>query len=111
VQKGVDLNNILIALFIGVIAGIIDIAPMIIQKMDKFSCISAFCHWVVLGLLIPYVSWDIQPWLKGLFIAVLTAIPIMLIVFPQDPKALIPILIFSVILGAGVGFAGARFIV
>jgi hypothetical protein len=78
--------------------------------LDKFICISAFCHWVVLGLLIPYVSWGIQPWLKGSFIAVLTAIPIMLIVFPQDPKALIPIFIFSVVLGAGVGIAGARFI-
>jgi hypothetical protein len=43
-------------------------------------------------------------------IAVLTAIPIMLIVFPQDPKALMPIFIFSIILGAGVGFTGARFI-
>ena len=104
------MNTILIALFIGIIAGVIDIAPMIFQKMDKFSIISAFCHWVVLGLIIPYVSWDIQPWLKGSFIAVLTAIPIMLIVFPQDPKALIPIFIFSIILGAGVGFTGARFI-
>ncbi len=104
------MNNFLIALFIGVVAGTIDIAPMIFQKMDKFSCISAFCHWVVLGLLIPYVNWDIQPWLKGLIVAVLTAIPIMLIVLPQDPKALIPILISSVILGAGIGIAGARFI-
>jgi len=83
---------------------------MIIQKLDKFSCISAFIHWIVLALIIPYVNWNIQPWLKGLVIAELTVIPIMIIVYPQDPKALIPMFIFSAILGVGVGLAGAKFI-
>jgi hypothetical protein len=34
------MEKIFIALGIGVIAGIIDVVPMIIQKIDKFSCIS-----------------------------------------------------------------------
>ncbi|MEW6558330.1 MAG: hypothetical protein AB1349_13450 [Elusimicrobiota bacterium] len=104
------MNNIIIALIIGVTAGIIDVVPMLIQKLDKFACISAFIHWIVLGLIIPYVNWDIQPWLKGLVIAELTAIPIMIIVYPQDPKAIIPMFIFSAILGVGVGLAGSKFI-
>ncbi len=104
------MNNILIALGIGFIAGIIDVVPMIIQKLDKYSCISAFIHWIVLGLIIPYINWDLQPWLKGLLIAELTAIPIMIIVFPRDPKSLIPMFIFSAILGAAVGVAGAKLI-
>ena len=84
--------------------------PMIIQKLDKFACISAFIHWIVLGLIIPYVNWDIQPWLRGLLIALLTAIPIIIIVYPQDPKGLIPMFIFSAILGIGIGVTGAKFI-
>jgi hypothetical protein len=104
------MNNILIALCIGIAAGIIDVAPMIIQKMDKSACISAFIHWIVLGLIIPFVNWDMQPWLKGLIIAVLSAVPIMVIVYPQEPKSIIPIFIFSAILGIGIGLAGARFI-
>jgi hypothetical protein len=49
------MNNILIALFIGIVAGIIDVIPMLIKKIDKFASLSAFAHWVVLGLIIPFV--------------------------------------------------------
>jgi len=104
------MNDIFIALGIGVIAGIIDIIPMIIQKLERSATLSAFVHWVVLGLIIPYINWDISPWLKGSIIALLSAIPIMIIVYPQDKKAIIPMTLFSIILGAGVGFIGARFI-
>lgn len=104
------MNDIYIALVIGIIAGVIDIIPMIIQRIDKYASFSAFGHWVVLGLIIPYVNWNIQPWLKGILLALLTAIPIMIMVYPKDKKALIPMAIFSVILGAGVGFAGAKYI-
>jgi len=104
------MNNILIALCIGVAAGIIDVTPMIIQKLDKTANWSAFIHWVVLGLIIPFVHWDIDPWLKGMIIGVLTTVPVMIIVAQNGKKALIPMTIFSAILGIGVGIAGSYFI-
>ena len=104
------MNTFIIAILIGITAGLIDVIPMLIQKLDKSACWSAFLHWVVLGLTIPFVNWDMVPWLKGLLIAELTAIPIMFIAFPKDKKAVIPIFIFSAFLGAGVGMAGAHFI-
>ena len=104
------MNKIFIALIIGSIAGIIDVVPMIFQKLDKYACISAFVQWIVLGLIIPFVHWDMQPWIKGLIIAELAALPIMIIVFAKEPKSLIPMFIFSALLGAFVGLAGARFI-
>ena len=102
--------KILIALGIGVVAGIIDVVPMIKQKIDKYSCASAFVQWIALGLIIPFVDWNINPCLKGLIIAELFAIPIMIITFPRDSKAVIPIAIFSAILGVAVGFAGAQLV-
>jgi len=104
------MNNILIALTIGIIAGIIDVVPMIIKKLDKVSNLSAFVHWVILGLIIPFVDWNIEPWLKGFILGELSAIPIMIMVYPKDKKALIPMIIFSAILGIGVAIAGAKFI-
>ena len=104
------MNSFLIALSIGAVAGIIDVVPMIMQKMDKTACISAFLQWLFLGLIIPFVSWDMLPWLKGLIIAFIMAIPIMIIVYPEDHKAIIPISVFSILLGAGVGYAGSVFI-
>ncbi len=104
------MNNILIALIIGLIAGLIDIIPMIIKKLEKRDTISAFVHYFALGLIIPFVSWEITPWIKGSIIALLTAMPIMIIVYPKDKKAILPMIIFSLILGAGIGLTGAKFI-
>ncbi len=104
------MEKILIALCIGVAAGILDVTPMIIQKLNKTANWSAFIHWVVLGLIIPFVHWDMDTWLKGLVIGVLTTVPVMIIVSANDKKALIPMTLLSALLGAGVGFAGAYFV-
>jgi hypothetical protein len=104
------MSNIVIALIIGVSAGLLDVTPMIIQKLDKTANWSAFVHWVVLGLIIPFVHWDIQPWLKGLIIGELATLPVMIIVFPKEKKALIPMILFSAVLGIGVALAGSKFI-
>ncbi|NJK96830.1 MAG: hypothetical protein HC905_19650 [Bacteroidales bacterium] len=95
-----------IAFGIGVTAAILDVVPMIIQKTDKRACWSAFVHWLVLGMIIPFVQWEIQAWLKGLIIGIIASIPVMIIVAGKDKKSLIPISIFSAVLGTLVGIAG-----
>ena len=104
------MNDLLIAVIIGLVAGLIDVTPMIIMKLDKVANISAFVHYFVLGLIIPFVNWGIDPWLKGIIISFLSALPVMIIVYPKDKKAIIPMIAFSLILGAGIGIAGAKFI-
>ena len=104
------MNNLVIAFLIGLSAAIIDVVPMIIQKLDKSACISAFVHWLALGFIIPYVNWDIEPWLKGLLIAELSTLSVMVLVFVKEPKSIIPISIFTAFLGAMVGLAGDKFI-
>lgn len=104
------MNDFFIALLIGLAAGLIDIIPMIIKKLDKRDTISAFVHYFALGLVIPFVNWGIAPWITGIVIALLTSIPIMIIVYPRDRKAIIPMIVFSLALGAGTGIAGAKFI-
>ncbi|MCT4615123.1 MAG: hypothetical protein N4A49_09655 [Marinifilaceae bacterium] len=104
------MNQILIALFIGICAGIVDIIPMIIQKLNKREILSAFVHYLALGLIIPFVNWELSGWLTGIIISLLSAIPIMIIVFPKDKKAIIPMFALSILLGAGIGYFGEMFI-
>jgi len=104
------MKPIYIATLIGITAGIIDVIPMIIQKLNRTACLSAFIHYFVLGLIIPFIAWEIAPWAKGTIVSLLTSIPIMVIVYPEDKKALIPMSIFSILLGAGIGITGAAFI-
>jgi len=104
------MNDFVIAIIIGLVAGLIDVIPMIIMKLEKVANISAFVHYFVLGLIIPFVNWEIEPWLKGVIISLLSALPVMIIVYPKDKRAVIPMIVFSLLLGAGIGIAGAKFI-
>jgi hypothetical protein len=72
--------------------------------------LSAFVHYFALGLIIPFVNWGVAPWLCGICISFLTTLPVMIIVYRKDKKAIIPMFIFSILLGAGIGLAGAKFI-
>ncbi|MBN2802041.1 MAG: hypothetical protein JXR91_02985 [Deltaproteobacteria bacterium] len=103
------ISKLLISLLIGVVAGIIDVVPMIMQKLDKYACWSAFIHWTVLGVIISYVQMPMPGYLKGIVISVLTALPILIIVAKEDKKAIIPIMAMSVLLGAGAGYSSALF--
>ncbi|MBN2395636.1 MAG: hypothetical protein JXC36_04140 [Candidatus Atribacteria bacterium] len=104
------MTNFLIAVLIGVVAGLIDVIPMIIMKLDRVANISAFVHYFALGLIIPFVNWGMPLWISGIIISLLSALPIMIIVYPKDKKSIIPMIIFAIILGAGIGLAGAKFI-
>lgn len=104
------MSKLLLSLIIGVAAGIIDIVPMIFQKLDRYSIISAFIQWVVVAFVITHIHFGVEGWLKGLIIAVLMALPIIALVMKTDVKSAIPILVMSVILGSLVGFAADRFI-
>ncbi len=61
-------------------------------------------------MIIPFIDWEIEPWLKGIVIAFLTALPIMIIVYSRDKKAIIPMIISSFVLGGLIGIAWAKFI-
>ncbi|MBN1952786.1 MAG: hypothetical protein JW801_16405 [Bacteroidales bacterium] len=105
------MDKLLIAAGIGIVAGTIDVVPMIIMKLEKRANFSAFIHYFVLGLVIPFVDWGIPAWLTGMIVATLVAIPTMIIVYPTDHKSIVPMIIFALVLGAGIGLAGDAFII
>ena len=103
------MTKLFISIGIGAIAGVIDVIPMIIQKLDKFSNWSAFVHWLILGILISYIQFPMSPWLKGLVVAEISSLPIIILVMKNDPKSIIPILVMSAILGVAVGISTSKF--
>ncbi|MBI5538761.1 MAG: hypothetical protein HY951_01780 [Bacteroidia bacterium] len=93
-----------IGILLGIVAGIIDVTPMIIQKLTWDANISAFSMWVIIGFLISTVELKINSILKGIIISFLALIPCAILIGWQEPKALIPISIMTTILGALLGF-------
>ena len=103
-------KKIFVALAIGLLAGIVDIIPMIILHLSWQDILSAFLHWLVLGLVVPFVKWPIKPWLKGMLLAVLFAIPVMAGLLSVRINEVPPILLSSLLLGAFIGWAGNKWV-
>ena len=64
-------KKVLLGTILGIAAGIIDIIPMIIQKLPIHSILSAFSMWVVLGFIINTSALKINGALKGLLLSFL----------------------------------------
>jgi hypothetical protein len=103
------MRKLVISLIIGIIAGIIDLVPMLLMELDWRACTSAFIQWVVLGIFINYIDFKIMSWLKGLIVAEMASIPILFIVSNDGINSILPIIIMSAILGSLVGYTGMRF--
>lgn len=113
------MDRLLLGILIGIAAGIIDIIPMIAQKLNKKTIVSAFLQYLFVSVIIvnidlPHIVW----WLEGGLIALAVAIPIVLVVAATDEKSNSDILTMpivktaaiilttSVILGTLIGIAG-----
>ena len=101
-------RKILLGTVSGVIAGIIDVIPMIIQKLPMHSLLSAFSMWVVLGLVINTSTLKMNGILKGLLLSFLVILPTAILIAEAEPVSLIPISIMTVILGALLGFVSDK---
>ena len=97
-------KKILYGIAFGVIAGIIDVVPMIIQKLTWDANLSAFSMWVVVGFILSITKINLKPILKGLLISFLILLPTAIIIGWQEPISLFPISIMTLILGGLLGY-------
>ena len=97
-------------LIIGVIAGTIDVIPMIIQNLPSNADLSAFTMWVVIGYFLSITSFKLKGWLKGLVLSFLVLLPSLFIIGWKGPVSLVPIFIMTTILGSLSGFVYQRLI-
>lgn len=103
------MNKVVLGIISGIIAGIIDVIPMILQKLTWDANLSAFSMWVVVGFFISVNSLKLNGVLKGIITAFLTAIPCLFIIGWKEPFTLIPISIMTLILGSSLGFIIDKF--
>ena len=86
------MKGILLTCLIGVIAGAIDVLPMIKMKLDRFSIVSAFVFYFILPFIILNTELFGMPWwLKGGVIGFALALPVIIIVAGQGEKKVSPL--------------------
>lgn len=103
------MKKIKIGLLSGIIAGIIDVIPMIIQKLTWDANISAFTMWIVVGFFISTIDLKINSIMKGIIISFLVLLPTAILIGWKEPVSLIPIAIMTTILGGLLGFSIHKF--
>ncbi|MBN2058366.1 MAG: hypothetical protein JW782_06190 [Candidatus Saganbacteria bacterium] len=102
------MKRIYFGLLIGALAGIIDVIPMLLQKLSWDANLSAFSMWVVVGFLVSTIKIKLNAILKGILVAFLVLLPCAIIIGAQEPASLFPIGVMTLILGSGVGFIIGR---
>jgi hypothetical protein len=98
------MNKKVLGLLTGVVAGIVDVVPMLVQKLPLEADLSAFCAWVATGFIISRIDLSLPGWAKGMVVGYLVALPVIILVGLKDPLSAVPILVMTFILGSLSGF-------
>jgi hypothetical protein len=98
------MKKIVAGLVLGLIAGIIDVIPMILQKLPWSANLSALTMWIIIGFLISTNELKINSIVEGILISFLVLTPTAILIAWQEPMSLIPIAIMTLVLGGLLGF-------
>jgi hypothetical protein len=101
------MDKLLLSAIIGLVAGIVDIIPMMVQKLPRHSTVSAFFYYffisiVIVNIDLPHIAW----WLQGGLISLALMIPTLVLIGQTDKKPLPIITANAIIIGTLVGIAG-----
>jgi len=99
------MKNLKVGILWGLVAGIIDVIPMLLQQLTWDANISALSMWMVVGILISTVDWKINSILKGVLISLLVLLPSAILIGWKNPILLFPIFTITIILGGILGFS------
>lgn len=102
------MNNATKGLIIGAAAGVVDVIPMLVQKLPWAADASAFVFWVAAGFMIATSSLKLAPVVKGIVVAYVMLIPVAFVVGSSDPASLIPMSVMTLILGSLSGWVLSR---
>ncbi len=101
-------KKIMVGIGLGIIAGMVDLIPMIIQDLPWNANLSAFSMWVIIGFLVSVTDLKINEMLKSLLIAFLVLLPNLFIIGIQNPVSIIPISLMTILLSSLMGFVYGR---
>ena len=97
-------NKIYLGVILGVIVGVLNVLPMILQKISWDANISTFITWIIVGFLISTTNLKIRGIFKGIIISILIFIPSTIFVIESNLTGAIWIIIMTLIYGSLLGY-------
>ena len=94
------MDKLSLSILLGLVIGIVDIIPMILKKLPRYSTVSAFIHFfvatiVIVNINIPQLPW----WLAGGVIGLALMLPMIIHVAHTDRKPIPIITMNAIVLG------------
>jgi len=102
-------NKIKYGIGIGIIAGILDVIPMILQKLTWDANLSAFSMWVIIGFILAISELRLNGIFKGIMVSFLILLPSAILIGWKEPISLLPISVMTLILGSLSGYIIDKF--
>jgi hypothetical protein len=93
---------------VGLFAGLLDLIPLVMVKAPLFNMMTIMVFWLVTVFFMARVTLFRNPFLNGLVVAVLIMLPVVMTVYPVNPKDFMPMLFMAVVLGPLAGYALSR---
>lgn len=94
------MNDFTLSLLLGLAIGLIDVIPMILQKLPRHTNVAAFIHYFVATVVIVNIDLPGLPWwIEGGVLGLALMIPTLIHVGHEDRKPLPVITANAVILG------------
>ncbi len=103
------MKKILLGILLGLIAGIADVIPMILQGLSWDANMSAFSMWIIIGFLTAATDLKIKGAPKGVAMSFMVLLPSAVLIAWQQPMSLIPIAAMTLILGSVLGYLIEKF--
>jgi len=98
-----------IAIIIGLIAGILDLIPLILVSAPILNMISILMFWIVTSYFVAHVKLSKNTILNGLILSTLNMLPLVIVIYTVNPKDFMPMLSMAIVLGPLVGYLNGRF--
>lgn len=100
------MNSLLLSLCIGIVAGIVDIIPMLKQRLPRYSIAAAFLFFLFISVIIAHCDIPCLPWWsEGGLIALAMMIPVLVHVAATDKKPVPIIIVNTLVLGTLISLA------
>lgn len=100
------MDHFTLSLCVGAAAGVLDVIPMLPQRLPFRSCLSAFLVYFFAAVIVfysdlPYLPW----WADGMGVTTMMSLPILLTFTGKDRRAVPFVLLNALLLGFLIGVA------
>ncbi|EGB16656.1 hypothetical protein DND132_3453 [Pseudodesulfovibrio mercurii] len=97
-------------LLLGLAAGILNAIPMVFLDVPLQAVAAILLHWLGLSIIIAFARMPLESWATGMLIAVLTALPLGILLHPDAPLGVLQVVGINLVLGGLLGYASERLI-